>query len=36
MPIGEDSLRNALHLNDYFTFLIFYFALVVVYVLGDI
>lgn len=36
MPIGKDSLRNTLHLNDYFTFLIFSFALVVVYVLGDI
>ena len=36
MPIGKDSLRNALHLNDYFTFVIFSYALVVVYVFGGI
>ena len=36
MPIRKDSLRNALHLNDYFTFVIFSYPLVVVYVFEDI
>lgn len=35
MPIGKDSLRNALHLNDHLTFVTFSYALVVVYVFGD-